>query len=37
MRANGTVGTADCRTAGDSGADKQRFVGAGGMMNCTNL
>ena len=29
MRANGTVGTADCRTAGDSGADKQRFVGAG--------
>ena len=29
MRANGTVGTADCRTAGGSGADKQRFVGAG--------
>ena len=29
MRANGTVGTADCRTAGGSGADKQRFVGVG--------
>ena len=29
MRANGTVGTADCRTATASGADKQRFVGAG--------
>ena len=27
--ANGTVGTADCRTAGGSGADKQRIVGAG--------
>ena len=27
MRANGIVGTADCRTAGGSGADKQRFVG----------
>lgn len=27
-RANGTVGTADCRTAGGSGADKQRLVGA---------
>ena len=28
-RANGTVCTADCRTAGGNGADKQRFVGAG--------
>ena len=28
-RANGTVGTADRRTAGGSGADKQRLVGAG--------
>ena len=26
-RANGTVGAADRRTAGGSGADKQRFVG----------
>ena len=25
-RANGTVGAADCRTAGGSGADKQRLV-----------
>lgn len=29
MRVNGTVGTADRRTAGDSDADKQRLVGAG--------
>lgn len=28
-RANGTVGTADRRTAGGSDADKQRLVGAG--------
>ena len=27
--ANGTVGTADRRTAGGSDADKQRLVGAG--------
>lgn len=27
-RANGTVGTADRRTAGGSDADKQRLVGA---------
>ena len=28
-RANGTVGTADCRTSCGSGADKQRIEGAG--------